>query len=180
MESQYYHGLAGGIPFWEEKAVLDESIRTLNLILKLGGICCRKDLKQHGIEIFNEKQAVYNGDDYISICIDNPTDEEFVGENFDLDPSFFRYAKTKIAIKLKSSIVETCTFREEPYKRLPGERQIYRFIDISNFECILIGLEDLKYEAVNMISKICKSYGIPVMTFEDAKTLEDKKLKKVI
>ena len=30
MESRYYHGLAGDIPFYEEQEVLDESLTTLN------------------------------------------------------------------------------------------------------------------------------------------------------
>lgn len=179
MENRYYHGLAGSIPYWEAQAVLDESLRTLNLIFELGGLHCRNDLKQHGIEICNEKQPIYNGNDYISICIDNPADEEFVGENFDLDLSFFRYAKRKIAIEFKSSIVETCIFREEPYKRLPGERQIYKFIDISNFERILVGLKNLSVEAMYEISKICEPYGIPVMTFKETETLEDNYQKKL-
>lgn len=80
---------------------------------------------------------------------------------------------------MKPTIVETCSFRKEPYKRLPGERQIYRFIDISNFERILIGLEDLKCEVVNRISKICEPHGIPVMTFKEAKSLEDNNKKKL-
>ena len=77
MGSKYYHGLAGGIPFWEEKEVLEESLRTLKLIFALGGIHCRKTLQKYGIVLYDGKEPIYNGDDYISICIDNPTDEEF-------------------------------------------------------------------------------------------------------
>lgn len=172
MESRYYHGLAGSIPFWKEQEVLDESLRTLNLIFELGGLYCRNGLNKYGIEIYNEKSSIYNGDDYISICIDNPMDNEFAGENYGLDSSLYRYVKTKIAIEFKSTIVEECTFREEPYKRLPGERQIYDFIDISNFNRILVGFEGLKDKAIYEISKICAPYNIPVMTFKDAEYLD--------
>ncbi len=178
MENKYYHGLAGGVPFFEEQEVLDESIMTLNSIFALGGIYCRNSLDKYGIWCYNEKPN-FNGYDYISICTDNPSDDEFTGDNFGLDPSFYRYVRTKIAIEFKTTIFEKCTFREEPYRRLPGERQIYRFIDISNFHRILIGLEDLKDKAIYEISKICIPYDIPVMTFKDAEYL-DKKTKSVM
>ena len=61
-----------------------------------------------------------------------------------------------------------------PYRHLPGERQIYRFIDISNFYRVLVGLEDLKEIAIYDISKICNPYGIPVMTFKEAEYLDEK------
>lgn len=175
MESKYYHGLAGCIPCFEEQEVLNESLRTLNLIFKLGGLHCRNSLKKYGVFIYNERPN-YNGYDYISVCIDNPTDDEFIGENFGLDSSFYLYVKPKIAIEFKSTIVENCTFREEPYKRLPGERQIYNFIDISNFYRILVGFEELKDKAIYEITKICRPYSIPVMTFKDAEYLDKKQM----
>lgn len=179
MENRYYHGLAGGIPFFEEEELLVESLRTLKLIFVLKGIHCRKTLHDNGIDIYNEKGPVYNGNDYISICIENPADEEFSGENFGLDSSFHRYVNPKIAIELKSTIEEKCIFRKETYKRLPVERQIYKCIDISNFNRILVGLEDLKDPAIKELNKICKPYGIPVMTFKEAKQL-DKNQKKLL
>lgn len=173
MENKYYHGLAGGVPFFEEQEVLDESLITLNSIFALGGIYCRNSLDKYGISYYNEKTN-FNGYDYISICTDNPSVDEFTGDNFGLDSSFYRYVRPKIAIEFKSDIVEKCTFRQYPYRRLPGERQIYRFIDISNFYRILVGLDDLKDKAIYEISKICNPYGIPVMTFKDAEYLDEK------
>lgn len=174
MKNKYYHGLAGGVPFFEEQEVLDESLKTLKSIFTLGGIYCRNSLDKYGISYYNEKLN-FNGYDYISICTDNPSNDEFTGDNFGLNSSFYRYVKPKIAIEFKSSIVEKCIFRKEPYRRLPGERQIYRFIDISNFYRILVGLEDLKDKAIHDISKICNPYGISVMTFKDAEYLDEKK-----
>lgn len=48
----YYHGLAGSIPFWESEEVLEESLRTLKLIFKLGGIYCRNKLRENGVDIY--------------------------------------------------------------------------------------------------------------------------------
>lgn len=173
MKNKYYHGLAGDVPFFEEQEVLDESLITLKSIFTLGGIYCRNSLDKYGIPYYNKKLN-FNGYDYISICTDNPSNDEFTGDNFGLDSSFYRYVKPKIAIEFKSSIVEKCIFRKEPYRRLPGERQIYRFIDISNFYRVLVGLEDLKDKAIYDISKICNPYGIPCMTFKDAECLDEK------
>ena len=173
MENKYYHGLAGGVPFFEEQEVLDESLITLNSIFTLGGIYCRNSLDKYGISYYNYKTN-FNGYDYISICTDNPSADEFTGDNFGLDSSFNRYVRHKIAIEFKSIIVENCVFREEPYRHLPGEKQIYKFIDISNFYRILVGFEYLQDKAVYDISKICNPYDIPVMTFKDAEYLDKK------
>lgn len=183
--TKYYHGLAGGIPFWHSKEILDESIKTLKSIFELGGLYCRNNLKKFGIH-YDEKEAIYNGNDYISICIDNPSSSEFTGPNFGIDSSFFRYVKKKIGIEFKPEITENCIFRQEPYRRLPGERQILKFIDISNIERILVGLpKELEEQAINEINKICSPYNIPVTTFEKLeqqketpKTLTYKKEKK--
>lgn len=175
LDIRYYHGLAGGIPFWESEEVLEESLKTLKLIFKLGGIYCRGSLKKFGIDLYNQKDTTWNGDDYISICIDNPSDDEFAGENYGLDPSFFRYAKTKIAIEFKSSIIETCVFRQEPYRRLPGERQVYQYIDISNISRILVGIDDdLQQKSIYEVSKICEPHNIPVLTFLEAERYAEK------
>lgn len=173
MKDRYYHGLAGDISFFEEQEVLNESLITLKSIFALGGIYCRNSLDKYGIPYYNKKLN-FNGYDYISICTDNPSNDEFTGDNFGLDSSFYRYVKPKIAIEFKSSIVEKCVFRKEPYRHLPGERQIYRFIDISNFYRVLVGLDDLKDTAIYDISKICNPYGIPVMTFKEAEYLDEK------
>ncbi len=178
----YYHGLAGSIPFWESEEVLEESLRTLKLIFKLGGIYCRNKLRENGVDIYIEKDIGWNGDDYISICVDNPNDDEFLGENSGLDSSFFRYAKTKIAIEFKSAIIEDCLFRKEPYRRLPGERQVFQYISILNVSRILVGIDgDLQKKAIDEISKICIPYNIPVETFRESLSEErESSLSKVI
>lgn len=177
-EQSYYHGLAGGIPFWHEREVLEKSIETLESILTLGGIYCRRELKKRGI-LYDEKEAVYNGEDYISICIENPSDIEF--QEYDrlglcLDSPFFRYVKTKISLELKPEIFTTCTFHLEPYKRLPGERQVFRFIDSSNITRVLIGLSNDLEEATKRLEKLCNPYHIPVTTFKEIENDYQKKI----
>lgn len=168
-EQSYYHGLAGGIPFWKEREVLEKSIETLENILTLGGIYCRRELKKRGI-LYDEKEAVYNGEDYISICIENPSDiefEEYSSLGLDLESSFFRYVKTKIALELNPEIFKTCTFRLEPYKRLPGERQVFRFVDKSNITRVIIGLSrEYEEEAKRRLQELCNPHHIPVTTFK--------------
>lgn len=181
MENKFYHGLAGGIPFWEEDKILDESLRVLNLIFKYKAIYCRTILNQYDIYIFENKIPVYNGNDYISICMSNPPVDDWkqLG-NEGLESSFWVYAKQKIAIEFKPSIEQECIFREHPYRHLPGERQVYQSIDISQFSRILIGFEDekIKNTAIEELTKICEPFDIPVMTFKDAE-LEDKQQKRL-
>lgn len=172
----YYHGLAGGIPFWYQKEVLDTSIETLEKILELGGIYCRRELEKRGIS-YHQKEAVYNGEDYISVCIENFSDDEFQGENSTCDSSFFRYVKTKIGLELNPDIFTTCKFRLEPYRRLPGERQVFRFIDKTNIIRVVIGLSsELENEAITKLEKICSPYNIPVTTFKRIKIENQKKI----
>lgn len=104
--------------------------------------------------------------------MDHPEESEFTGENYGLDSSFFRYARTKVAIEFKPDIFEVCTFGKEPYRRLPGERQVYDFIALSNFLRILVGLSELESQAICEISKICAPYGIPTMSFDSIDRLE--------
>lgn len=181
MENKYYHGLTGGLPFWFEEKILDESLRVLELMFKYKGIYCRSILKQLNIPIFEDpifedRDPISNGDDYISICMSNPPDKMEALDN-EYFSSFQTYARQKIAIEFKPSIERGCIFRELPYEHLPGERQIYQSIDISHFNRILVGLVDLKDEALMKLSKICEPYGIPVMTFEEAEYMDSQKIK---
>ena len=55
---------------------------------------------------------------------------------------------------------------------MPGEYQIYKFISVSNFNRILVGLEELEKIAISEISKICSPYNLPVLSFKDAEYLD--------
>lgn len=171
---KYYHGLAGGIPYWHRQDVLNEGLKQLKDILQLDGIHCRRKLSDYGIS-YDEKDPVYNGDDYISICIDYPDEDEFTGENADLDSAFFRYVRYKIGIEFKSCMVETFAFRKEPYRHLPGERQVLGSIGLSNISRITVGIGgDLEGIALIEVRKLCEPYQIPVMTWKKIQYQEQK------
>lgn len=69
LEDSYFHGLAGGIPFWDEDRVIAIGLEQLRRITKYKGIYSRKLLREKfGIE-YNDKEPKYNGNDYISLCL---------------------------------------------------------------------------------------------------------------
>ena len=161
IENCFFHGLAGGIPFWEEERVIAEGIKQLRYIIKLKGILSRRVLREsHGIS-YDEKEPVYNGDEYISLCIKNPKKSEFTGEFSTIDPAFYRYIKYKIGIAISPNIVSKATFRMGDYKRLPGERQVLDNIDISDFMAIVVGLPN-RSKVMTQLEDILKNTGIPI------------------
>ena len=157
----YFHGLAGGIPFWDEERVTAVCIKQLKHIIESKGIYSRKVLREKYGIINDEKEPIYNGDEYISLCIRHPEDNEFTGEFFDVDPAFFRYVQYKIGIAINPDIINKCSFRQGKYKRLPGERQVLDNIDISNFTAVVIGLSNKKM-VVKKVEDILKNTGIPI------------------
>ena len=178
--TKYYHGLAGGIPYWYQEEIFKESVKTLESILTLGGIYSREILEKYGFD-FSEKLAPYNGDSYISVCIENPDAEEFRGSNVGLDSSFFRYVRRKIAIEFNDDLEEKCLFRKEPYLHLPGERQILNSIPISNIKRVLVGLNgEIQQQALKEIQKLCEPYNISVVTFDEAKEKDNLNQKNLV
>ncbi len=138
LENKYFHGLAGGIPFWEEDEVVKEGLKELNDIIKLKGIYSRRILEEKGI-MYDKKAPVYNGEDYISVCMKNFDESEFSQfSNLDPDPAFYRYVRHKIGIALE---LEEDMLRKGEYEHLPGERQVKDSIDISKFVAITVGME---------------------------------------
>ena len=161
IDNCYFHGLAGGIPFWDEERVTAVCIQQLRYIIESKGIYSRKVLKEkYGISN-DEKEPIYNGDEYISICIRHPEDNEFSGEFSDIDPAFFRYVQYKIGIAINPDIINKCNFRKGEYKRLPGERQVLYNIDISNFTAVVIGLSN-KTKVIKKVEDILRNTGIPI------------------
>ena len=161
IEDCYFHGLAGGIPFWDEDRVIAVGLQQLRQIIQSKGIYSRRILQlDYGIN-YNEKVPKYNGDEYISICIKNPEDREFCCESSGLDSAFFRYVQFKIGIALNTDIINNAKFRQGEYKRLPGERQILDKIDISNFVAIVIGVNN-KRNIIQEIEKILEGTNIPI------------------
>ena len=76
LQNKYFHGLAGGIPFWEEDEVVKKGLKQLEDIIKLRGIYSRRILKEKGI-VYDEKDPVYNGEDYISVCVKDFDESKF-------------------------------------------------------------------------------------------------------
>lgn len=179
LENKYFHGLAGGIPFWEEREILEIGLKQLQQIVDLKGIYSRKYLAEKGI-IYKDKEPVYNGDEYISICTRKVEESEFSGQFSGTDSAFFRYVRFKIAIALK--LDEKDSFKEGDYKHLPGERQIKDGIDISKFLAITVGIEGVKNREriAQKIRNIIEGYDIPitdidgnVLEFSKEEMLED-------
>ena len=161
VDSSIYHGLAGGIPFWQIKDVIDISMKQLDDIFKYGGIYSREHLLKLGI-IYNYKQPIYNGYNYISVCLKKFPDCEFDGDNAELDSAYFRYSKNKISIVIDPRISNK--YREDNYNKLPGERQIKDKIDINDFCAISVGINDPKRQLVvsNNIQNILDHYNINI------------------
>ena len=161
IDNCYFHGLAGGIPFWDGERVTAVCMQQLRQIIESKGIYSRKILREkYGINN-DEKDPIYNGDEYISLCIKHPKDSEFLGEFSDVDPSFFRYVQYKIGIAINPNIINKCTFRNGKYKRLPGERQVLDHVDISDFTAVVIGVSN-KTKVIKKVEDILKGTGIPI------------------
>lgn len=170
IEDKIYHGLAGGIPFWEKNKVIEMSLIQLKLILMHGGIFSRNILKQFGVS-YNDKKSLYNGDDYISVCLKDFPEEEMYGENFGLDSAYFRYVRYKIALVLDTDLKSD--FRTDEYKKLPGERQIKNKISIEKLVAISIGIDDIKLQldVGESIKSLCAEYGVEVPIVDSSGTL---------
>ena len=159
IEDKIYHGLAGGIPFWESDKAIETSLLQLNLILKHRGIFSRNILKEFRIS-YNDKEPIYNGDDYISVCLREFPEEEMYGKNFGVDSAFFRYVRYKIALVFDNEIKKD--FRKDEYQKLPGERQIKNKISIEKIIAISVGFEDINIQ-LNIEKKIrslFNEYGV--------------------
>lgn len=161
IEDKIYHGLAGGIPFWETDKVIETSMTQLKFILMYGGIFSRNALKKLGIS-YNDKAPIYNGEDYISVCLREFPEEEMCGENFGMDSAFFRYVRYKIALVLANETKNE--FRKDYYRKLPGERQIKDKISMEKVIAISVGIEDINIQLniENKIRSIFKEYGVEV------------------
>lgn len=170
IEDKIYHGLAGGIPFWEMDKVIEASMIQLELILKTNGIFSRNMLNEFGI-CYPDKVPVYNGEDYISVCLNSFPEEEMYGENFGLDSAFFRYVRYKIALVFDKDL--KTKFRKDEYKKLPGERQIKNKISIEKLVAIFIGIDDIKLQLdiEESIKNLCAEYGVEVPIVDSNGTL---------
>ena len=91
LEDSYFHGLAGGIPFWDEDRVISTGLDQLRKMTKYKGIYSRRILREKFGIVYNDKEPKYNGDDYISVCLKNFDNSELYQDGLVLDSAFFRY-----------------------------------------------------------------------------------------
>ena len=162
-ENCYFHGLAGNVVVMNaDELVINTSIEQLDKIILTGGIYSRNKLKEHDIEYSHK--PVENGNDYVSICVKNPLDEEFTGYNEGFESAYVPYVeRDRIALVISDKINDSLTFRDKAGTfMLPGERQVKDgilneyIVGIS----IMFENENSMNVAVYAVSDLLKKYNI--------------------
>ena len=166
-EDAYFHGLAGNsIVFNDYEFVINMSLLQLENILITGGIYSRNKLKEHNIQYSHK--GVINGDDYISVCVMNPNEEEFHGYNEGFESSYINYVYlNKISLIIDKNIESRCEFRsKDGVYMLPGERQIKDGVSFDDVVGITVMFDNeyLVNEVASKINDILQKYNrdIPI------------------
>ena len=164
-ENAYFHGLAGSIIVMNaDNLVINTSIEQLEKIIQTGGIYSRNKLKEHNIEY--KHKPVENGNDYVSICVKNPNEEEFTGYNEGFESAFVPYVqRDRIALVINPNIESTHTFRDKAGTyMLPGERQVKDGISLQDIIGITIMFEneDSMQEAASKVGELLERYNISI------------------
>lgn len=162
-ENMYFHGLAGNIIISNaDDLIIETSLNQLEQIIKTGGIYSRNKLKEYNIEYIHK--PVENGNDYISVCVKNPNEEEFTGYNEGLDSSYNPYIqRNKIALVISDQINQTHIFRNPSETHmLPGERQIKDGISFENISgiTIMFNNEESQRIATEKVQALLQEYNI--------------------
>lgn len=160
-ENAYYHGLAGFIVVNNPELIVKTSLEQLEMILKNKAILSRNMLNSEGINYLKHK-GVYNGDDYISVCVKYFPKEEMEGVNEGFDSSYEKYTNRAISIIIDKNIENICEFRAGNYDYLPGERQVKDYIGIDNFIGIKVefGFDQLNKVVAEMVYDLLNKYNI--------------------
>lgn len=168
IEDNYFHGLAGNIVVYNPILIVETSINQLNMILQTKGIYSRNKLKEKNIDYLTHK-GVLNGDDYISVCIKNPQEEEFTGKNEGFESSYIKYTDNTISLIISKEIEQECEFRPGDYDHLPGERQIKDKIDIKFIEGIKVsfGNESLTKIVSEMVKEELRKNNIDLPIYDN-------------
>lgn len=164
-ENCYFHGLAGNVVVMNaDELVINTSLEQLEKIILTGGIYSRNKLKEHGIEYSHK--PVENGNDYISVCVKNPDEEEFTGYNEGFESAYVPYVeRDRIALVIDNKIAQTHSFRDKTGTyMLPGERQIKDGISNEHIVGITIMFENEEsmYEATSKINELLQKYNITI------------------
>ena len=162
-ENAFFHGLAGNIIVMNaDELVINTSIEQLEKIIQTGGIYSRNKLKEHNIEYSHK--PVENGNDFVSICVKNPADEEFTGYNEGFESAYVPYVeRDRISLIINPNILETHTFRDKTGTyMLPGERQVKDGISLQEIIGITIMFEneDSMHEAISKVGELLQKYNL--------------------
>lgn len=164
-EDMYFHGLAGNIVVMNaDELVINTSITQLEQIIQTGGIYSRNKLKEHNIEY--KHKPVENGNDFISVCVKNPDEEEFTGYNEGFDSAYNPYVqRNRIALVINNQIDQTHTFRDKTGTyMLPGERQIKDGVGNEHIVGITIMFENEESQrlAEQRLHELLQKYNINI------------------
>lgn len=168
-EDMYFHGLAGNVVVVNnEDLVISTSLMQLENILVTGGIYCRNKLNEHNIKYSHK--PVENGYDYISVCVMNPSVDEFKGHNEGFESSFVNYVYyNKIALIIDKNIESKCEFRDNTgIYMLPGERQIKDGVSFDDVIGITIMFENelLVNEVAGRINNLLQKYNKSIPLYD--------------
>ena len=168
-EDMYFHGLAGNIVVINnEDLIINTSLIQLENILVTGGIYSRNKLIEHNIKYSHK--GVINGEDYISVCVMNPSANEFKAHNEGYESSFVNYvAFNKISLVIDKNIQSKCEFRDGTgLYMLPGERQIRVGVSFDDVIGITIMFENelLVNEAASKINDLLKKYNKSIPLYD--------------
>lgn len=164
-ENMYFHGLSGNVIVLNaDELVIHTSIIQLEQIIKTGGIYSRNKLKEHNIEYAHK--PVENGDDYVSICVKNPNEDEFTGYNEGFESAFVNYVYlNKIALVIDKNIETKYEFRNKTGTfMLPGERQVKDGISFEDIIGITIMFDDefSVNNAANKVGELLSKYNLSI------------------
>jgi len=169
LNNMYFHGLAGTIDLANgEKAILETSLKQLEDIFNAKGIYSRNKLIEFNIQY--QHKPVENGRDFISICVANPSEEEFSGKNEGLESAFINYVyNSRIAFLIDKNIESKYEFRNpNGTGMIPGERQVKDQIGIDDFLGILVTFQDenIREEAITKIKELMEKYKVELPIYD--------------
>ena len=128
------------------------------------GIYSRNKLKEHNIEYSHK--PVENGNDFVSICVKNPSEEEFTGYNEGFESAYISYIeRDRIALVINPNIKFTHIFRDKTGTyMLPGERQVKDGIMLQDIIGITIMFrnEESMQEAIAKVEKLLEKYNLNI------------------
>lgn len=178
IENNYFHGLAGNIVVYNPQLIVNTSLKQLDMILKTKGIYSRNKLKELGIDYLKHK-GVFNGEDYISICIKNIPTNEFTGKNEGLESSYIKYTENTISIIISKDIEDIYTFRKGNYDYLPGERQVKDGISSEYFIGIKVSFKNKELTKIvgELISEVLQNNGVDLPIYDNELNLINNKTK---